>query len=128
VASIGFHGAAMKGPNGEQVPAYEVFLGGRYGGASIDGTRYGQRLAGVKVPAKSVPDFIRDVTAFYKQNRQEGEEFSQTVDRLGPKAFEHLAAQYRELPALTEQTVDTYMDWSKTVLYKVERGEGECSV
>jgi len=128
VASIGFHGAAMKGPSGEQVPAYEVLLGGSYGGASIDSTRYGQRLAGMKVPAKSVPQFVRDVTAFYKQNRQEGEEFSQLVDRLGIKAFEPLAAPYREIPALTDKSVDTYMDWSKTALYKVERGEGECSV
>ena len=128
VASIGFHGAAMKGPSGEQVPAYEVLLGGRYGGATIEGTRFGQRLAGMKVPAKSVPDFVRDVTAFYRQNRLDGEEFSQMVDRVGTKAFEPLAAPYRDLPALTDQSVDTYMDWSKTVLYKVERGEGECSV
>jgi sulfite reductase beta subunit-like hemoprotein len=128
VASIGFHGAAMKGPSGEQVPAYEVLLGGSYGGASIEGTRFGQRLAGMKVPAKSVPEFVRDVTAFYKENRLEAEEFSQFVDRLGTKAFEPLAAPYRDLPALTDQSVDTYMDWSKTVLYKVERGEGECSI
>jgi sulfite reductase beta subunit-like hemoprotein len=128
VASIGFHGAAMKGPSGEQVPAYEVLLGGSYGGASIDGTRYGQRLAGMKVPAKSVPAFVRDVTAFYQQTRQESEEFSQFVDRVGVKAFEPIATPYREIPALTDQSVDTYMDWSKTMLYKVERGEGECSV
>ncbi|MSQ07065.1 MAG: nitrite/sulfite reductase [Dehalococcoidia bacterium] len=128
VASIGFHGAAMKGPTGEQVPAYEVLLGGSYGGASIDGTRYGQRLAGMKVPAKAVPAFVRDVTAFYHQNRKEGEEFSPFVDRVGTKAFEPLAAPYRELPALTDQTVATYMDWSKTMLYKVERGEGECAI
>jgi sulfite reductase beta subunit-like hemoprotein len=118
----------MKGPAGEQVPAYEVLLGGSYGGASIDGTRYGQRLAGMKVPAKSVPQFVRDVTAFYKEHRQPGEEFSQFVDRVGTKAFEPLAVPYRDIPALTDETVNTYMDWTKTMLYKVERGEGECSV
>jgi len=128
VASIGFHGAAMKGPSGEQIPAYEVFLGGRYGGAKIEDTRYGQRLGGVKVPAKHVPQFVRDVAAFYKENRHDGEEFSQLVDRLGVKAFEPLAAPYREVPALSDATVDTYMDWSKDMLYKLERGEGECSV
>ena len=26
------------------------------------------------------------------------------------------------------RTSTTYMDWGKTVLYKLERGEGECAV
>jgi sulfite reductase beta subunit-like hemoprotein len=128
VASIGFHGAAMKGPSGEQIPAYEVFLGGVYGGQDIAATRYGQRLPGVKVPAKRVPELVQDVVAFYRENRQEGEEFSQFVERTGPKSFEALTAQYRDVPRLNEDSVQMYMDWGKDMPYKLERGEGECSV
>ena len=39
VANIGFHGAAMKGPGGQQIPAYELFLGGSYGGKRPGGDR-----------------------------------------------------------------------------------------
>ncbi|MCS7206588.1 MAG: nitrite/sulfite reductase [Dehalococcoidia bacterium] len=128
IASIGLHGAAMKGPGGEQVPAYEVFLGGVYGGADIEGTRFGQRLPGVKIPAKRVPEFMRALLAFYKEKRLEGEEFPQFVARIGLKPLEEVATAFKDIPPLSDRTVDLYMDWARTTLFKVERGEGECSV
>ncbi|MBI2936067.1 MAG: nitrite/sulfite reductase, partial [Chloroflexi bacterium] len=128
IANIGFHGAAMKGSSGQQVPAYELFLGGSYGGNDIMATRIGQRIPGLKVPTKKAPELVQDILVFYKENRQEGEEFNQFVDRVGPKAFDALAAKYRELPPLGRESIGLYMDWEKTILFKVERGEGECSV
>lgn len=128
IANIGFHGAAMKGPSGEQIPAYELFLGGYYGGKSIEETRIGQRVSGTKVPAKRVPELVRDIVVFYKENRLEGEEFNQFVGRVGTKPFEELAAEHKKIPPLKKDTVQVYMDWDKTAFYKVERGEGECSV
>lgn len=128
IANIGFHGAAMRGPSGAQVPAYELFLGGHYGGQNINDTRYAQRVSGVKVPAKKVPEAVKEIVAFYKKNRREGEEFNQFVDRVGTKAFEAVASKYRSIPALNDETLPLYMDWDKTDVYKVERGEGECSV
>ncbi len=128
IANIGFHGAAMKGPGGIQLPAYELFLGGNYGTRFVEDTRFGQRLPGVKVPAKRVPDVIKEITAYYKGNRLEGEEFNQFIDRVGPKPFEEIVVQYKELGALGPDTQDLYMDWSKDEIYKLERGEGECAV
>ena len=128
IANIGFHGAAMKGPGGVQLPAYELFLGGNYGTRFVEDTRFGQRLPGVKVPAKRVPDVIKEITAYYKGNRLEGEEFNQFIDRVGPKPFEEIVVQYKELGALGPDTQDLYMDWSKDEIYKLERGEGECAV
>lgn len=126
IADIGLHGAARKGPSGQQLPAYEVFLGGRYG-SEIDGTSFGIRLPGVKVPAKRVPEFIQSLLAFYRDKRQEGEEFSSFVGRLGAEPFKELAAKYEEVPPLNASTLPLYVDWSKEALYRVERGEGECA-
>ncbi|MBM4405547.1 MAG: nitrite/sulfite reductase [Chloroflexi bacterium] len=129
IANIGFHGAAMKGPGGQQVPSYEVFLGGNYGMEThVDGLTFGKRLSGVKVPSKRTPDFVKDVLTYYKENRNPGEEFNPFVARVGLKPFEALAAKHNEIPALGPQSITMYMDWDKTILYKVERGEGECAV
>lgn len=127
VANIGLQGAAMRGPSGEQIPAYDILLGGHYGGKSISETRHGQRL-GVKVPAKRIPEAIRDIAAFYKEHRQDGEEFNAFVDRVGIKPLEAVAARYREVGPLREETLPVYMDWGKEAIFKVERGEGECAV
>ncbi|MGH2376404.1 MAG: nitrite/sulfite reductase [bacterium] len=127
VANIGLQGAAMRSPSGEQIPAYDVLLGGHYGGRKITDTRHGQRL-GVKVPARRVPEVIRDFVAFYKEHRQDDEEFNSFVDRVGLKPFEAIAATYRDVAPLNADTLRLYMDWGKDMPFKVERGEGECAV
>ena len=124
IANIGFHGAATKG-DGNQVPAYEVFLAGNYG--NDDPTRFGHRVR-AKVPAKRVPQFTDAILDHYQQNRNKGESFNAFVDRVGVEPFEQLAGNYREVGSLNKANLDTYMDWGKTVLYKLERGEGECAV
>ena len=128
IASIGFHGAAMKGPGGVQLPAYEVFLGGYYGGEKVEDTRIGQRIPGVKVPSKRVPQLISQIVGFYKENRQDGEEFGQFIDRVGTKPIEEITRQYKDVSPLGPDTQDVYMDWQKAEIYRLERGEGECAV
>lgn len=128
IASIGFHGAAMKGQGGVQLPAYELFVGGHYGGDKIEDTRIGQRLPRVKVPSKRIAEVVKDFVGYYKENRQESEEFYSFVDRVGIKPFEEIVAQYTEVGALSEDTKDLYMDWDRQDIYKLERGEGECAV
>ena len=128
IANIGFHGAAMKGPGGVQLPAYEMFLGGNYGDKRHEDTRFGQRLPGVKVPAKRVPQVIKDIAGFYKENRQDNEEFNQFLDRVGTKPIEEIAGHYKDVAPLGPDSADLYMDWAKTDIYKLERGEGECAI
>ena len=128
IANIGFHGAAMKGVGGVQLPAYELFLGGNYGGRNVEDTRFGQRLPGVKVPAKRVPEVIGQIVRFYKDNRLDTEEFNQFVDRIGTKPIEEIVARYRDVAPLSSDTLDLYTDWEKAEVYKLERGEGECAV
>ncbi len=125
VANIGFHGAAYKGEGGpNQVPAYEFFLGGNFENGDL---RFGKRIV-VKIPAKRGPEAVKVVLGYYKENRKDGEEFNQFVDRMGTKAFEQLLAPLKAVGPLGRDTIKYYMDWDKTVLFKVERGEGECSV
>ncbi|MBI67732.1 MAG: ferredoxin--nitrite reductase [Chloroflexi bacterium] len=124
IANIGFHGAATKG-DGNQVPAYEVFLAGNYG--NQDPVRFGHRVK-AKVPAKRVPLFMNEIISFYQDNRSKEEPFNDFVDRVGTEPFERLADQFRDVGSLNKENLDTYMDWGKTILYKIERGEGECAV
>lgn len=126
VANIGFHGAAMKGAGGQQVPAYEVFVGGNADG-DRGPIRFGQRVSG-RVPAKKAPEFLKKVLAHYAANRQHGEGFNAFVDRVGSKAFEPILAAYKDIGPLGKETIHMYMDWGKTIPYRVERGEGECAM
>ncbi len=128
IANMGFHGASMKGDGGNQVPAYELFVGGSYNDLNGQSeSRIGMRPKG-KIPAKKVPQIIRSVLDYYQGNRVGAETFNTFVDRVGVGPFEAIMAESQDLGPLNRDNIDTYMDWSKTVLYKVERGEGECAV
>ena len=123
IANIGFYGAAMKF-DGRQVPGYIVMLGGQYD----DGrARIAQRL-GVRVPSKRVPEAAERFVRYYQNNRQDGEPFNAFLDRVGVKVFE---AQIKELSLpvkFDEQNQSEFIDWNRSALYKLERGEGECAV
>ncbi len=122
IANIGFYGAAMKF-DGRQVPGYIVMLGGQYD----DGrARIAQRL-GVRVPSKRAPEAAERFVRYYQANRQDGESFNAFLDRVGVQAFE---AQIKELSLpvkFDEQHQSEFIDWNRSALYKLERGEGECS-
>jgi len=126
IADIGFQGAALKGTGG-QVPAYEVFIGGQYN-ASVETTRYGERLKGVRVPSKRIPNFVKEIVAYYKTNRDDSEGFSQFVDRIGLDSLREIGMRYKEVNTLQDDSEGLYLDWEKANLYQVERGEGECMV
>lgn len=125
IASIGFHGAVMKGPGG-QVPAYELFLGGRSN--EKQGTRIGARVK-ARIPSKLAPEALKQVLETYKENRNDGEEFADFIDRFGTDHFEQEFGKLKtQVGPLDRDHIETYMDWGKTVIYKMERGEGECAV
>jgi sulfite reductase beta subunit-like hemoprotein len=123
IADIGFHGAAAKAAGG-QVPAYELFVGGSYDNGDA---RIGLRVK-TKVPAKNVPAALKRVLEFYQEQRQDGELFKDFAARVGAESFEPILEEFKEVPELNRENIGYYMDWDKTVLYKLERGEGECSV
>jgi sulfite reductase (ferredoxin) len=129
IANIGFHGAAVKSPDGQQIPAYELFLGGDYGDNRVEDSRIGARIPKVKVPAKLVPTIVREIVTYYKENRQDDQErFNQFLDRVGVEELTAVAAQAQQAAETAEAGSDMYIDWERTNLYKLERGEGECAV
>ena len=122
VGNIGFQGAAIKKAAG-QIPAYEVYLGG----SQVHPVRYGTRLR-ARVPSKRIDEAIQAIIGHYQANRQDGEEFNAFVDRATPASFEPVLQPLSEIPTLSKETINYYIDWGNTVLYKVERGEGECAI
>ena len=128
IANIGFHGAAIKGPDGSQIPAYEMFLGGNYGDNRVEDSRIGSRIPKVKVPAKLAPRMVREIATYYKDNRQDGEAFNAFLDRVGVEELTAVAAAIQESATSGEVGGDLYVDWERTSNYVLERGEGECAV
>ena len=128
IANIGFHGAAPKGPDGEQIPAYEMFLGGNYGDVNVQDSRIGTRIPRIKIPAKSVPGVLKEVVSYYKDNRSDGERFNQFLDRVGLEEVTAVAEKAEQDAAEATAGSDLYIDWERTNQYKLERGEGECAV
>jgi sulfite reductase beta subunit-like hemoprotein len=129
IANIGFHGAALKGPDGQQVPAYELFLGGNYGDNRVEDSRVGTRIPRVKVPAKAAPDVLKTIVTYYKNNRaNESEKFNQFLDRVGLEELTEVAIAAEKSAQEAAPGSDLYVDWERTNLYKLERGEGECAV
>ena len=125
MADLGFHGAAMRGAGGgSQVPAYELFVGGSY---EANDLRYGIRPRG-RIPAKRLPEATFQLLEYYKANREEGELFKDFALRVGKAPFESIIAGLAEVGPLGKDTIDLYIDYGKSVLYKMERGEGECAV
>ena len=128
IANIGFHGAAVKGADGEQIPAYELFLGGNYGGNRVEDSRIGTRIPKVKVPAKFVPGVIKQITSHYKEQKNDGESFNQFLDRVGLEQVGEIASAAAAAAQSAVSGSDLYFDWERTNIYKLERGEGECAV
>ncbi len=81
IADIGLRGARTKLPNGQQVDAYDMFIGGRLGA----NRRFNELLKG-KIIAADVHMAIDKLLRFYNSRKQdEGETFAQLCDRV-PKA------------------------------------------
>ena len=122
IANIGFHGAAIKGPDGSQIPSYELFLGGNYGDNRVEDSRIGTRIPKVKVPAKLVPGVVRDIASYYKDHRQDGESFNGFLDRVGVEELTGVAAAAQQSAGEAEAGNDMYVDWERTNTYVLERG------
>jgi sulfite reductase beta subunit-like hemoprotein len=129
IANIGFHGAAVKGVEGQQIPSYELFLGGNYGDNEVEDSRIGTRVPKVKVPAKLVPSVLKEIVTHYKDNRDnESERFNDFLDRVGLEEVTSVAARAQEVGHEAEGGGEMYFDWERTNQYVLERGEGECAV
>jgi len=123
IANIGFYGASLK--IGErQVPAYIPHLGGNYEGGEV---LYGHRLRS-RLPAKRVPEAVERWLRLYERERADGEEFNAFVERAGIARFEEEVKDLTMPVSFSLETLDQFVDWSRSEPYAVERGEGECAI
>ena len=99
-----------------------------YGSNKVEDSRIGTRIPKVKIPAKSVPGVLKEVVSYYKENRSDGEGFNQFLDRVGMEELTEVASKAQQAAADAAPGSDLYVDWERSNLYKLERGEGECAV
>ncbi|MEO8091586.1 MAG: nitrite/sulfite reductase [bacterium] len=123
IANIGFYGASLK-IGQRQLPAYIPHLGGNYEGGEVI---YGHRLK-ARLPAKRVPEAVERWLRLYEGERDGAEEFNAFVERVGTGRFEAEVKDLTMPVEFTLETLDQFVDWSRSDPYKVERGEGECAV
>jgi sulfite reductase (ferredoxin) len=120
VGPIGLFGAAQRSDD-RLVPSYHITLGGR---CTAEGARFGTPVG--KVPARALPDFIRDLASDFESGRAPGESFVGYFDRLGPAHFEAQVARHAFLPRFEERP-DYYRDWEASEDFSLAgRGAGEC--
>jgi sulfite reductase beta subunit-like hemoprotein len=123
IANIGFYGASMK--VGEHtIPAYVTHIGGHYEDGEVI---YGTRLK-VRLPAKRVPEAVERWLRFYEDARKDGEVFNAFAERVGAKAFEDTVRDLAMPIEFGLETMNHFIDWSKSAPFAVVRGEGECAV
>ena len=123
IANIGFYGASLR-VGDRQIPAYIPHIAGNYVGGEIV---FGKRLK-ARLPAKRVPDAVERWVRLYEAERADGEEFNAFAERIETKRFEEEIKDLTMPIEFTPETVEHFVDWSRSEAYRVERGEGECAV
>jgi len=118
IADIGFYGNVRKIAD-QQAPYYQLLLGGK---VDSDGVRFGRQI--MAVPARPIPTIIRELLAFYQQDRQSYESFSSWVARIPDSA---IAERLRPLVEVTGATEDVFLDWGDTETFSLKLGRGECA-
>jgi sulfite reductase beta subunit-like hemoprotein len=123
LGAIGFYGASIK--VGEHtIPAYIPHVGGVWEGGEV---KFGQRLK-LRLPAKRAPEAVERWIRHYEATRNEGEEWGEFVQRVGPAELEGLVKELSLPVDFSLETMSTFIDWNRDVPFQVIRGEGECAV
>jgi len=123
IANIGFTGASIK-VGDKTIPAYIPLIGGRHeNGEVVYGTRLRSRL-----PSKRVPDAVERWVRFYEAEREDGEGFTDFAERVGAESFTELVKDLSLPVEFNLENMSFFIDWQRTDVYQVIRGEGECAV
>jgi hypothetical protein len=80
------------------------------------------------LPAKRVPEAVERWLRHYESERAAGEEFNAFVDRVGTDIFEQIVKDLSLPPQFSLESMNQFMDWSRSEPFEVIRGEGECAV
>lgn len=119
---IGFSGMAKHDKDGNEAPAYRVYVGGR-----IDdgGARFGQYVS--NVPAKHAPTAASRILDRFTSDKLDNETMADWYDRVGGKAaMGELLADLKPIPDKTDDP-SFYTDFGDSTSFKVQLGESECA-
>ncbi len=122
VADIGFHSAAMTEEK-RTVPSYLLFVGGRLG---LDRAQVGSIIG--KYPAKNGVKVLETLLRLYRDERQEKEDFTACMERLGEPRLKEALEPLRAVPTF-EADPSFYQDWGHAnEKFAVRQGvKGECA-
>ncbi|HEV3033661.1 MAG TPA: nitrite/sulfite reductase [Solirubrobacteraceae bacterium] len=123
VGSIGFTGASIK-VGDHTIPAYIPHVGGVFEGGEV---KFGTRLK-LRLPSKRVPEAVDRWIRHYEANRNDGEEWTDFVERVGTGELEALVKDLSMPVDFGLETMNDFIDWNRSVPFEVIRGEGECAV
>ncbi len=118
LADIGFYGNVRK-IDDKQAPFYQLLLGGE---VNADGVKFGKQF--MSLPAKQIPQVIRELLALYSKHREDGESFRNWVERTSHKEIEE---RLQPLVTAAGESADTFVDWGDMETYSLKLGRGECS-
>ncbi|MEN5074021.1 nitrite/sulfite reductase [Isoptericola cucumis] len=85
-ADVGLKGQIIT-VDGEQMPGFQVHLGGGLVGQGRDAGGLGRTVRGLKVPATQVADYVERVVRRYDADRDTGETFAQWAHRADEEAL-----------------------------------------
>lgn len=120
IAQIGLHGIARRAHE-HMTLFYKVLIGGR---TEEDKSALAKET-GI-VPAKNIPEVIARFLNAYLENRQEGEDYYQFLERAGHNIMKKITDELSLMPTY-EQNSDYYRDWgSDTDFSMAGIGPGEC--
>jgi sulfite reductase beta subunit-like hemoprotein len=118
IADIGLYGNARK--IGErQAPYYQLMLGGE---VSANGVRFARQV--VPVAAKRIPEALRALLQFYRQNRDPYESFRSWVQRISDEEVTRCLAPFIDT---STEVGDLFIDWGDRETYSLKLGRGECA-
>jgi sulfite reductase beta subunit-like hemoprotein len=117
IADIGFYGNVRK-INEQQAPYYQLLLGGK---VDATGVRFARQI--MAVPARPIPTILRELLAFYQQDRQQRESFPAWVARTPDEAITNRLQPFVDVSDASE---DLFVDWGDTETYSLKLGRGEC--
>ena len=117
IADIGFYGN-MRKIGEQQAPYYQLLLGGK---VDANGVRFGRQI--MAVPARPIPEIIRELLTFYVQDRQRDEAFTAWVERIPD---EDIVARLKPLADVENASAELFVDWGDTETYSLKLGRGEC--
>ena len=118
LGDIGFYGNVRK-IGDKQAPFYQLLLGGE---VNADGVKFGKQF--MSLPAKQIPQVVRELLSLYSNHRHDGESFRKWVERTSHKEIEE---KLQPLVVAAGETADTFVDWGDMETYSLKLGRGECA-